>query len=350
MSETATNIEVKKLEFERWKAEKDLELRRLEIDQRKFEGGFWSKFTPTSASVIGALIAALAALYSTVQQGKNAIDLEGRKYETAKVLERDKFISTRELELSKQQHDLILRAVSVGDEKQAKANMIALAELGLLKDRELAARVTQLKSPLVLPNAGAERPNWTSKGSGFRVQSDEDILNLILTWEGGFVGHPSEPSGASNAGIGLAALSRFMGRQATLEDLKTLSKEQIRAFYQQNYFEIDGVRQIKNSVIKGALINVMILSGRVRAITWLQTSLSQTVGRTVPADGTIGLLTAQSINEINDIDFLVENFNCTIWSSYKASFGFETFGKGWQRRILAFAPTKLQGVCPDLHT
>jgi lysozyme family protein len=210
--------------------------------------------------------------------------------------------------------------------------------------------MTQLRSPFVLPSATSERPGWSARGSGFNIQNDDDILNLILTWEGGFVSHPALGPFPFNAGISLESLSSFLGRQATLDELRGLSKDQIRAYYLQNFFKIDGVRQIENIVIKGAIINIMVLSGKARAVAIVQDALSQTSGRRILLDGVFGSVTSQLVNEIRDTDFFIETLNCNYWNYTKKLSSFDQFGRGWKRRILTFAPGKLQGVCQDLHS
>jgi hypothetical protein len=68
------------------------------------------------------------------------------------------FLQGREpllLEREKQQHELILKMISVGDEKQARANMEFLADIGLLADEALAKRLLASKTQGVLPTSGA---------------------------------------------------------------------------------------------------------------------------------------------------------------------------------------------------
>ena len=52
---------------------------------------------------------------------------------------------------------------------------------------------------------------------------DEDALDLVLSWEQGYVEDPADPTRATNAGITLTALSQHLGRDATVADLKALT-------------------------------------------------------------------------------------------------------------------------------
>ena len=48
----------------------------------------------------------------------------------------------------------------------------------------------------------------------------EACLKFVLQFEGGFVNNPKDPGGPTNLGVTQATLSGFLGRQATIDEVK----------------------------------------------------------------------------------------------------------------------------------
>ena len=55
--------------------------------------------------------------------------------------------------------------------------------------------------------------------------------------EGGFSQHPLDPGGATMKGITLKRYSAYLGRQATVEELKAIPEEHLLAIYGQGYWD-----------------------------------------------------------------------------------------------------------------
>ena len=64
-----------------------------------------------------------------------------------------------------------------------------------------------------------------------RAAIREATINHILKWEGGLSDHPADAGGITNRGITLPTLSRWLGREATREDMLDLDEETTRAIY-----------------------------------------------------------------------------------------------------------------------
>ena len=58
----------------------------------------------------------------------------------------------------------------------------------------------------------------------------EACLKFVLQFEGGFVNNPKDPGGPTNLGVTQATLSGFLGRQATIDEVKALTPEKSRLF------------------------------------------------------------------------------------------------------------------------
>ncbi len=76
--------------------------------------------------------------------------------------------ATLQLERAKEEHELILKMVSVGDLKQAKENVQFLAESGLIADPDQAKKILATKATPVLPqptfNSAIGKPNGAPCG------------------------------------------------------------------------------------------------------------------------------------------------------------------------------------------
>ena len=92
------------------------------------------------------------------------------------------------LEREKEQHELVLKMISVGDLKQAKANLQFLAESGLIADQQLAAKILEAdaKSNPVLPKPS--RVELTT-GTPCGVSSTTGLALGVIDERGNCVSH-----------------------------------------------------------------------------------------------------------------------------------------------------------------
>jgi hypothetical protein len=332
----APALEERRLALEELKAQHDYELRARELDLKRSESGWISRlFTPLTTTVFAGILTFAASAVGTLIQSRNALDLERQKFKT-----------NMELEQSKGQHELILKMVSVGDEKQARANLRFLAESQLIDD-SLAKRVLAVKEAPVLPSPGAAGP---SSARDFQaVRSDDDALDLVLAWEEkeGFVPNSADPALSTNAGITLTALSKYLGRQASIEDLKALTPGTIKDYYK-SY--LAPAARIESQLVRAAFLNIAVLNGPSRATQVFQAAGEKASGSRIIPDGIFG---PQSITAINaaaakDPGLVVETANCIVLEQLKSSPAWGTSGP-LLTRYRAFSPVTLRGVCPELQ-
>jgi len=330
----APALEERRLALEELKAQHEYELHARELDLKRSESGWISRlFTPLTTTVFAGILTFAASAVGTLIQSRNALDLE-----------REKFKTNMELEQSKGQHDLILKMVSVGDEKQARANLRFLAESQLIDDK-LAKRVLAVKEAPVLPSPGAAGP---SSARDFQaVRSDDDALDLVLAWEPGFVPNPADPALSTNAGITLTSLSQYLGRQANIEELKALTPGTIKDYYKRY---LAPAARIESQLVRAAFLNISVLNGPSRATQVFQAAGEKVSGSRIFADGIFG---PQSITAINaaaakDPGLVVETANCIVLEQLKSSPAWGTSGP-LLTRFRAFSPVTLRGVCPELQ-
>ncbi len=97
------------------------------------KGGWLPKLpTPLTATILAGILTVAGSVVGTFLQGRNSLQLEREK----------------------QQHELVLKMISIGDQKKAKANLEFLAETGLIADQELAKKILAKASPVLPPPSG----------------------------------------------------------------------------------------------------------------------------------------------------------------------------------------------------
>jgi lysozyme family protein len=331
----APNLEERRLALEELKAQHEYELRARELDLKRSESGWISRlFTPLTTTVFAGILTLAASAVGTLIQSRNALDLERQKFE-----------ANMQLDQRKDQHELILKMVSVGDEKQARANLRFLAESQLI-DAGLASRVLAVKEAPVLPLPGGAGP--TSARDFQAVRSDDEALDLVLSWEGGFVLNAADPASSINKGITLTALSKYLGHQASIEELKALTPATIKAYYKRYLAPAAG---IESQLVRAAFLNVSVMNGPPRATRVFQAAGEKISGTPIIQDGMFGTQSIAAINATaaKDPELVVETANCIVLEELKSSPAWEKFGPGWSKRFRAFSPVTLRGVCPELQ-
>lgn len=117
-----------------------------------------------------------------------------------------------------------------------------------------------------------------------------DIIDRTIAREGGFVDHPDDPGGATNMGITLNTLAQFLGRDATRDEIRELSREQARAIYQARYMDTPGFSGIDDEWLREVVFDAGVLFGPGRAARWLQEAAD------VGIDGDVGPITLGAVN------------------------------------------------------
>ena len=95
----------------------------------------------------------------------------------------------------------------------------------------------------------------------------EVCLALTLGYEGGYVNHPRDPGGPTNMGVTIATLSHELGRQATVADVKALTRETAAAIYRKKYWNLVGGDALPRGV-DALLFDIAVNSGPGRALAW----------------------------------------------------------------------------------
>ena len=156
-------------------------------------------------------------------------------------------------------------------------------------------------------------------------QNYEKCLQAILHHEGGYVNHPKDPGGETNLGVTKRVYQEWGGSK----DMKDLLVEDVAPIYKKNYWH-----KVKGDSLPNGLdlciFDFGVNAGPGRAAKYLQTQIG------TMADGGIGPNTLAKLDEYLksvSIQDAVKEYQNTRLDYYKQLSTFETFGRGWTRRV-----------------
>ena len=158
------------------------------------------------------------------------------------------------------------------------------------------------------------------------MQSNYDkCLKAILHHEGGYVNHPKDPGGETNLGV----TKRVYIEHGGTKDMKELTVEDVAPIYKKGYWD-----KMKGDDLPGGLdlcvFDFGVNAGPGRSAKYLQTMIGTV------ADGGIGPNTLKAVEAYvseHGIIKSIENFQEARQGYYEKLSTFETFGRGWTRRV-----------------
>ena len=158
------------------------------------------------------------------------------------------------------------------------------------------------------------------------MQANYDkCLETILHHEGGYVNHPKDPGGETNLGVTKRVYEEWGGTKS----MRDLTVKDVAPIYRKNYWD-----RVKGDDLPNGLdlcvFDFGVNAGTGRTAKYLQ----KMVGTTV--DGGIGPNTIRCVNEYVDkvgLDNAIKNFQEARQGYYERLKTFETFGRGWTRRV-----------------
>jgi len=146
MDASKPTIDERKLTLEEKRLDSEFSLKKAELDLKAKENGWFNRlFSPLTTTLFAGILTLAASALGAYITGANTLGLE-----------REKFKSSKELETQKQQHELLLKMISVTDPELGKRNIQFLAESGLIGD-DLANKIriaAAKNSPLIPPSSG----------------------------------------------------------------------------------------------------------------------------------------------------------------------------------------------------
>ena len=158
------------------------------------------------------------------------------------------------------------------------------------------------------------------------MQANYDkCLEAILHHEGGYVNHPKDPGGETNLGVTKRVYEEFGGTK----DMKDLTVEDVAPIYKKGYWDKMKGDDLPNG-LDLCVFDFGVNAGPGRAAKYLQTMIGTV------ADGGIGPNTLAKLKEYvdeNGIEKTIENYQQNRQRYYEKLSTFDTFGRGWTRRV-----------------
>jgi len=158
-------------------------------------------------------------------------------------------------------------------------------------------------------------------------------LAAVLVHEGGYVNNPKDPGGMTNLGCTKTVWEEHCGHPVDEKAMRALTPADVGPLYKNKYWDKvkgDDLPAGVDYVVFDAAIN----SGPGRAAKWLQACVN------VYADGVIGDKTIQAVRN-KDAKELINDYCAYRLAYLKMLQTWNTFGKGWERRVKEVNATAL---------
>lgn len=158
-------------------------------------------------------------------------------------------------------------------------------------------------------------------------------LKAILHHEGGYVNHPADPGGMTNLGVTKRVWEEWVGHEVDEKTMRNLTPELVGPMYKVKYWDKIKGDELPTGV-DYVVFDAAVNSGPGRAAKWLQACVG------VEPDGGIGPKTLAAVNAF-DVSQLVEDYAKRRLSFLMDLQTWDTFGKGWGRRVAEVQKTGL---------
>lgn len=161
-------------------------------------------------------------------------------------------------------------------------------------------------------------------------------LKAILHHEGGYVHHKLDPGGMTNLGVTKRVWEEWVGHEVDEKAMRALTPADVDTLYRRKYWDRIRGDDLPTGV-DYAVFDAAINSGPGRAAKWLQ----QTVGA-VP-DGAIGAGTLGKVAAMEPAA-IIQKYQETRLAFMQSLPTWDTFGKGWGRRVTEVKEVALKMV------
>jgi lysozyme family protein len=95
--------------------------------------------------------------------------------------------------------------------------------------------------------------------------SVKEIIEEIIRKEGGYINHPNDRGGPTKFGVTQKTLSNYLGRPASIEDVKNMTVETASEIYERNYYKAPSIDTIPQK-LQPIVTDASVLYGPKRAI------------------------------------------------------------------------------------
>jgi lysozyme family protein len=150
----------------------------------------------------------------------------------------------------------------------------------------------------------------------------DQALEIVLKHEGGYVNHPNDPGGETNFGITqrVARMNGYTG------EMREIPMNVVRDIYRKDFWNAVRAEELPDA-LRLPVFDAAVNSGPRRAIQWLQTSVGAN------ADGIFGPRTLLAVKTHPAQQTALRM--CAARLDFLAGLNhFNTFGRGWVRRVV----------------
>jgi lysozyme family protein len=154
----------------------------------------------------------------------------------------------------------------------------------------------------------------------------DKALAAVLHHEGGFVNHPSDPGGMTNLGCTKTTWEEWVGHPVDEKTMRALTPADVAPLYKRKYWDKIKGDELPNG-IDYACFDAAINSGPGRSVKWLQGCVGADM------DGALGPKTLALVAAADQKE-LVEDYAKRRLSFLQDLPTFQTFGRGWSRRVI----------------
>ena len=149
----------------------------------------------------------------------------------------------------------------------------------------------------------------------------DECFDRLIGHEGGYVNNPKDPGGETNWGVtrSVANANGYLG------SMKLMPRDTAKRIYKSAYWDAQSLDKLPGCVAF-QLFDAGVNHGFGNAARFLQRAAG------VADDGKIGSVTLGIVNAM-DVNDLLLKFNAERLEFYTKLSTFDTFGKGWVRRV-----------------
>ena len=152
----------------------------------------------------------------------------------------------------------------------------------------------------------------------------DKCMSMLLSHEGGYVNHPSDPGGMTNLGVTKRTYDEYHGTDVTEDEMRALTKADVEPIYRRNYWNRCRCQDLPSGV-DWAVFDFAVNAGTGRAAKALQQAVE------VEQDGSIGPLTLMKVKKV-PVENIINRTAVYREQFYRSLKTFDTFGRGWLRR------------------
>lgn len=154
-------------------------------------------------------------------------------------------------------------------------------------------------------------------------------LDEVLQHEGGYADHPRDPGGRTMLGVTQRVWEAWTGKPSNEAEMRSLTREKVAPLYRKNYWDAVEADKLPPPLAL-CVFDFGVNAGPGRAVRLLQ----RMVG--VTQDGKVGQQTLAAVAgfvHTNTLAGTVKFYQGMRRDYYRSLSTFNTFGRGWLRRV-----------------